>query len=157
MKRLVLSVLLLLPFLMTIASPAAAQGGIEPWPEATAEMAGVGEAGPRFDTGGHILSTSEFIAKVVQDASVTWTAAFEAAGRPFVPPTVVIIEAGSYARSSCGINVGDPAEDDHLTPMLDTVGAETFAFLENYRPLPLLPPIPAESGLPCVAARAAPA
>lgn len=118
MKRRFLSILLLLPFLVTAVAPASAQGEIEPWPEATVEMAGVGEAGPRFDTGGHILSTSEFISMVVQDASVAWTAVFEAAGRSFVPPTVMLIEAGSYARSSCGINVGDPAEDDFLTPML---------------------------------------
>lgn len=118
MKRLVLSVLLLFPFLVAVSSPAVAQGAIEPWPEATAEMAGVGEAGPRLDTGGHILSTGEFVAAVVQDASVTWTAVFAAAGQPWVPPTVVMVEAGSYARSSCGINIGDPAEDAYLTPML---------------------------------------
>lgn len=118
MKRLVLSFLLLVPFLMTVSSTASAQAEIEPWPEATAEMAGVGEAGPRLDTGGHILSTSEFISAVVQDASVTWTSVFAAAGRSWVPPTVVMVEAGSYARSSCGINIGDPAEDAYLTPML---------------------------------------
>ena len=118
MRRRFLRTLLLLPLLMTAAAPVSAQGEIEPWLEATVEMAGVGEAGPRFDTGGHILSTSEFISMVVQDASVAWTAVFEAAGRSFVPPTIMLIEAGSYARSSCGINVGDPGEDDILTPML---------------------------------------
>ena len=118
MKRIFLAILLIAPFLMTVSPSAFARSDMEPWPEATAEMAGVGEAGPRLDSGGHILSTSEFVSKVVQDASVTWTRVFGAAGRTFVPPTLVLVEAGSYARSSCGINIGDPAEDDYLTPML---------------------------------------
>lgn len=117
MKR---AVTLFLVVFLTIV-PSAASLAQEPpvsVPEAMAEAANVGETGPRLDTGARPFSTDEFIAIVIQDTTVMWATLFQAWELAFVPPTVVTIEQGSYARSSCGVNVGDPQERERLTPIL---------------------------------------
>lgn len=117
MKRRVLSLVLLLPILLAMASGAASD--LPPvMPEATVEMAAVGEPGPRLVAGERTYTTVEFIAIVVQDANLAWARLFEVWERSFVPPTVVTVGEGGYARSSCGINVGDPRDDENLTPIL---------------------------------------
>lgn len=110
--------LLLVPALLLSSLTAAAQDPPTSLPEATAETANVGETGPQLETGGTSYSMEEFVGIVMQDTTVMWAGLFEVWGRPFVPPTFVTVEAGSYARSSCGINVGDPEENLNLTPAL---------------------------------------
>ncbi len=87
-------------------------------PEATAETAAVGEAGPRFETGTGRYTMEEFVSIVIQDTTVMWSQLFDSWGLAFVPPAVVTVGEGAYARSSCGISVGDPQEKDNLTPIL---------------------------------------
>lgn len=118
MKRLVLSAFLLLPIFFSLTSTAGASQPPEVLPEATAEWPGVGEPGPRLMAGERAYTTTEFIAVVVQDANIMWTGLFETWDRVFVPPTVVTIGEGAYARSSCGMNTGDPREDEKLVPAL---------------------------------------
>lgn len=96
---------------MAIAAPT-------PVPQITAEMAGVGESGPAFNTGSEELSTTDFVNMVVQDVNTTWGNVFESWGYSYVPPTVVTVGAGAYARSGCGINSGNPSEDEWLSPAL---------------------------------------
>lgn len=109
-----LLVLVLLPF----TSTATAYQPPDVLPEATAEMAPVGAAGPQLVVGDRVYTTPEYIGLVVQDASVMWGTLFAAWERPFVPPTVVLVEEGAYARSGCGINAGDPDEHERLVPVL---------------------------------------
>lgn len=89
-----------------------------PVPQSTVEMAGVGESGPAFKSGSENLSTTDFINMVVQDANATWGDVFQSWGGSYVPPTVITVGAGAYARSGCGINAGDPSEDESLSPAL---------------------------------------
>lgn len=117
MKRLVFSGLLFFSLIAVLAAPAAPQLAQEYIP-ATSEIADVGEAGPQLVSGERTLSTSEFVAVVAQDAAITWSQLFEASGRSFVPPTIVLVGPGAYARSGCGINVGDPRDHAHHTPAL---------------------------------------
>lgn len=112
--------LLTLIFVFSLFFPAMqalAQEGPTPVPEATAETAGVGEPGPTFQTGGEELSMAAFVDKVIQDANVTWGQVFQDWGYSYVPPTFVTVDAGEYARSGCGINAGNPAEDAWLSPV----------------------------------------
>jgi predicted metalloprotease len=116
MKQVFLSVV----FVFSLFFPAMrgmAQEAPTPVPEATAEMAGVGDPGPAFQTGGEELDMAAFVDMVVQDANVTWGEIFQDWGYSYVPPTVVTVDAGAYARSGCGINAGNSAEDTWLSPV----------------------------------------
>ena len=117
MRRLLwIAVLVLL--LLTPAFVASAQQEPVTVPDATAETAAVGEAGPRFETGTGRYTMEEFVSIVMQDTTVMWSQLFDTWGLAFVPPAVVTVGEGAYARSSCGINVGDPQEKENLTPIL---------------------------------------
>lgn len=118
MTRILLTGLFLFSLVAASFAPARAQDGRPDIPAGTVERAGVGDPGPWQMTGDRTYVVDAFIARVVQDASVTWGTFLAGAGKPFVPPTVVTVAAGFYARSSCGINVGDPREDEHLVPAL---------------------------------------
>jgi uncharacterized protein len=118
MNRFIRASLLLVLLIIPLNAPASASQLPDALPEATAEMAPVGASGPRLVVGDRVYTTSEYLGLVVQDASVMWGTLFAAWERPFVPPTVVLVEAGAYARSGCGINAGDPRENERLVPVL---------------------------------------
>ncbi len=118
MTRILLTALVLFTLASAWFSTISAQEARPDVPEGAVERAGVGDPGPRPETGDRTDTADAFIAMVVQDASVTWGTFLAGAGYPFVPPTVVTVAAGYYARSSCGINAGDPRESDSLTPAL---------------------------------------
>jgi predicted metalloprotease len=117
MKR-TLSICLLVLLLTLPSIGASAQDVPMPVPESTAEMANVGEQGPQILAGGQAYSMDQFVSIVMQDTTVMWANLFESWGEAFVPPTFVTIDAGGYARSSCGINAGDPLESPNLSPAL---------------------------------------
>lgn len=87
-----------------------------PLPETTVVAPNVGEPGPSFQSGSRSLSMAAYVANVVQEANRTWADIFPTWGHTYVPPTYVLVDAGSYARSGCGINAGNPAEDPALSP-----------------------------------------
>jgi predicted metalloprotease len=105
-------------FLILPSVGASAQETPLPVPESTAEMANVGEQGPQIVVGGRTYTMDQFVSIVMQDTTVMWADLFETWGEAFVPPTFVTIDPGGYARSSCGINAGDPHENPDLSPAL---------------------------------------
>lgn len=132
MKRFFLLGLIVVSLLAVTVSPSWSQVTL---PEGAVEQAGVGAPGPRLTVGERTYTTEEFVALVAQDASVAWGAFFASIERPFIPPTVITLAAGAYARSGCGVNAGDPAEDANLTPALycrygGEVGAQSISATE---------------------------
>lgn len=117
MKRTLLSLFVVL-MLFSPVFGVTAQEVPSPVPEATAEAARVGESGPGFGREGQRPGTAEFVEMVIQDVNITWANLFQSWGYSYVPPTYVTIEDGAYARSSCGINAGNPTEDPSLNPAL---------------------------------------
>lgn len=106
---------LLIAFLLLPSLNAVAQESMPPVPDAMAERAGVAEAGPQL-VGDQPGAMREFVGAVIQDTNVMWSTLFEASGMTYVPPTWVLVDEGNYSRSNCGINAGNPADNDILNP-----------------------------------------
>lgn len=117
MQRTCLSLIVVMMLFFSVLS-VTAQEVPSPVPEATAEAAQVGQTGPEFQGKGQPPGTAEFVEMVIQDINVTWAHLFQSWEYSYVPPTYVMIGAGAYARSSCGINAGNPMEAPSLNPAL---------------------------------------
>lgn len=126
-------------FLLLPATGVTAQDGPLPVPEATIEPANVGQAGPGLETGDEPQTMAGFVGMVSQDTSVMWANLFQIWGVPYVPSTYITLDSGTYARSSCGINAGNPTELSSLNPALyciyggemGTQGIESSTMLET--------------------------
>lgn len=118
--------------LVASSTGAAAQDAATPVPVATVELAAVGEPGPPMEVARERRSTEEFVRVVVQDANVMWAGFFEMNGMSFVPPTVMLVDDGHWARSSCGISAGNPADNNRLNPAFYCIyGGETGMQVEG--------------------------
>lgn len=117
MKHTLLSLIVVMMLLFPVFG-VTAQGVPSPVPQATAEAAHVGQTGPGFPRKGQPPGTTEFVEMVIQDINVTWASLFQSWQYSYVPPTYVLVGPGAYARSSCGINAGNPMETPSLNPAL---------------------------------------